>query len=120
MSDTFDHWEEAAEYIREWELQAAYKRKNFNAAVAAEVKRQLALKTKSNGECEIKQIKAKTQSRGATKQVNCKCYGKPFTARVADLQRGWGKFCSKSCKAKKQEAETGQYAGYISRQLRDL
>lgn len=25
-----------------------------------------------------------------------------FQARTADVKRGWGKFCSKSCKAKKQ------------------
>lgn len=32
-----------------------------------------------------------------------------FEARLADVKRGWGKFCSKSCKAIKQEARTGQY-----------
>ena len=31
-----------------------------------------------------------------------KCCKKPFEARAADVARGWGKFCSKSCKAKKQ------------------
>ena len=37
-------------------------------------------------------------------QVTCgntKCK-KPFKARAADVARGWGKFCSKSCKATKQ------------------
>lgn len=33
-----------------------------------------------------------------------------FQARAADVKRGWGKFCSKSCKAIKQENRTGQYA----------
>ena len=32
---------------------------------------------------------------------NSKCK-KLFHARQADVNRGWGKFCSKSCKAKKQ------------------
>jgi len=32
---------------------------------------------------------------------NKKCR-KPFQARTADVARGWGKFCSKSCKAHKQ------------------
>ena len=32
---------------------------------------------------------------------NKKC-GKPFDARAADVARGWGKFCSKACKAHKQ------------------
>lgn len=42
--------------------------------------------------------------------VNCKCCGAPFWAREADRKRGWGRFCSKSCKAKRQEARTGQFA----------
>lgn len=33
----------------------------------------------------------------------------PFQARAADVKRGRGKFCSKSCKASKQEKRTGQY-----------
>lgn len=45
--------------------------------------------------------------------VNCKCCKKEFKARQADLNRGWGKFCSKSCKAIKQESKTGQYKKYI-------
>jgi hypothetical protein len=32
-----------------------------------------------------------------------KC-GAVFQVRAADLKRGWGKFCSKSCKAKYQTA----------------
>ena len=32
----------------------------------------------------------------ATQEVTCKC-GKVFTARVADVRRGWAKSCSKSC-----------------------
>lgn len=38
----------------------------------------------------------------ATVQVKCQSCGDPFTARVADRRRGWGRFCSKSCKAVKQ------------------
>lgn len=39
----------------------------------------------------------------------CKwCKGK-FQARTADVNRGWALFCSKSCKAMKQEKKTGQY-----------
>ena len=34
--------------------------------------------------------------------VKCHQCGNPFQARTADVRRGWGKFCSKSCKAKKQ------------------
>jgi hypothetical protein len=48
----------------------------------------------------------------ATVIVKCKCCHTEFTARVADRKRGWAKFCSKSCKAKKQEARTNQYAAY--------
>lgn len=43
----------------------------------------------------------------------CACCGDPFTARTADRKRGWARYCSKSCKAKKQEARTGQYSRYL-------
>lgn len=52
----------------------------------------------------------------ATVQVKCKQCKAMFTARVADRKRGWGMFCSKSCKAKKQEKRTGQHAAYQRRQ----
>lgn len=50
--------------------------------------------------------------RGATETYNCKNCGDPFTARVADRKRGWARFCSKSCKASKQEQRTHQNARY--------
>lgn len=48
--------------------------------------------------------------------VKCKCAncGAEFNARLADRRRGWGKFCNKSCKAKKQEKRTGQYSSYVN------
>lgn len=55
--------------------------------------------------------------RGATCEQTCKTCRKPFIARVADVKRGWAKFCSKSCKAIKQEARTGQYANRVSNGL---
>lgn len=42
-------------------------------------------------------------------RCSCKRCGKVFTARTADVARGWGLYCSKSCKARDQEARTGQY-----------
>jgi hypothetical protein len=51
-------------------------------------------------------------SRGAKQQVKCRC-GAAFLARVADINRGWGKFCSKRCKAKEQENRTGQHASFL-------
>jgi endogenous inhibitor of DNA gyrase (YacG/DUF329 family) len=47
--------------------------------------------------------------------VKCKCCQKEFQARIADRKRGWGKFCSKRCKAINQEGRTGQYRNYLSR-----
>ena len=44
---------------------------------------------------------------------NKKC-GMPFKARSADVKRGWGRFCCKSCKATAQEARTGQYARVLA------
>ena len=39
----------------------------------------------------------------STVDVACEwCAGK-FKARTADRKRGWGKFCSKACKASKQK-----------------
>lgn len=29
--------------------------------------------------------------------TTCKTCGKTITPRTADVKRGWGKFCSKSC-----------------------
>ena len=40
--------------------------------------------------------------RGATITVKCQRCGEYFTAHVADRKRGWGRFCSKRCKAIKQ------------------
>lgn len=40
-------------------------------------------------------------------EVKCKQCQSLFMARVADRNRGWGKFCSKSCKAKKQTKSKG-------------
>lgn len=34
----------------------------------------------------------------------------PFEARTVDRKRGWARYCSKSCKAKRQEQMTGQFA----------
>lgn len=38
------------------------------------------------------------QNKGCTTQ---------FKAKPADIKRGWGRFCSKSCKAQKQTRDTG-------------
>jgi hypothetical protein len=50
-----------------------------------------------------------------TKKVKCACCKTEFEARIADIKRGWGKYCSKSCKAKKQESITGQHRNYQNR-----
>lgn len=55
-------------------------------------------------------------TRGAKGTYQCKRCGDPFTARVADRNRGWARFCSKSCKAAEQERRTGQNARYHARQ----
>ena len=52
----------------------------------------------------------------ATATYKCACCGDPFVARTADRARGWARFCSKSCKAVKQEKRTGQNAAYLARQ----
>ncbi|MBS6740780.1 MAG: hypothetical protein KH310_22235 [Enterobacteriaceae bacterium] len=37
--------------------------------------------------------------KGKTVEVTCKCCPDKFIARVADRERGWAQFCSKSCAA---------------------
>lgn len=52
----------------------------------------------------------KTAVRGKTVKVICKnkpC-GLEFEVREADRKRGWGLFCSKSCKASRQTYLTGR------------
>lgn len=39
-------------------------------------------------------------AKGLTVNVRCEHCDGLFSARVADRKRGWGRFCSKSCKAK--------------------
>ena len=51
----------------------------------------------------------------ATVERKCQCCGATMTVRAADVARGWGKFCSKRCKAIKQEQSTGQYARFMAR-----
>lgn len=46
--------------------------------------------------------------------VECKRCGKTFSARVADRKRGWGKYCSKQCKASAQESRTGQHYAHLN------
>lgn len=43
---------------------------------------------------------------------NPKC-GKEITVKVADVKRGWGRFCSKSCKASTQAKTQRQSAGKV-------
>lgn len=46
-------------------------------------------------------------------EITCKCgCGRKKDVRLSDIKRGWGKFYSKSCKAKYQERKTGQYKNY--------
>jgi hypothetical protein len=41
--------------------------------------------------------------RGQTARYSCRNCKGTFSARVADRQRGWAQFCSKSCKQVIQE-----------------
>lgn len=56
----------------------------------------------------------------AMKEITCACgCGRKKKVRVADIKRGWGKYYSKSCKAKAQERRTGQYRDYLNREDKD-
>ena len=45
-------------------------------------------------------------------EKKCERCGQPMTVRAADVKRGWGRFCSKSCKASAQESRTHQFYNY--------
>lgn len=45
-------------------------------------------------------------------QQKCKCCKSSFEARLADVKRGWGIYCSKRCKAIVQERKNGQHTAY--------
>lgn len=48
-------------------------------------------------------------------EITCKCgCGRKKMVREADRNRGWGLFFSKSCKAKFQERNTGQYKAHLN------
>ena len=49
----------------------------------------------------------------STVEKVCSC-GKKFTAKLADLKRGWAKSCSKSCAATKTNKKTGNYKNYVT------
>lgn len=49
--------------------------------------------------------------------IKCAYCGTPKNVRQADLNRGWGKYCSKSCKAKAQEKRTGQFRDLCERSV---
>lgn len=46
-------------------------------------------------------------------EKKCAC-GKTYFPRQADLDRGWGKSCSKSCAAKRTNKKTGNYKRFCN------
>lgn len=87
--------EEAERDCREWEFEQRRKETSKRRAIRNEVAKQL----KKSGITTTKK-----ETRGAKVEVSCECCTTKFMARVADRKRGWGRFCSKSCKAMKQGA----------------
>ena len=50
-------------------------------------------------------------------EITCACgCGRKKMVRLSDVKRGWGRFYSKSCKAREQERRTGQHARFRRRQ----
>ena len=84
-----DMSDEAARLVDQLEIESNKEMTNKNTKTATKVKR-------------------KKQVRGEKQKVNCACCGNEFIARVADVKRGWGKFCSKSCKAKRQKCKNAK------------
>lgn len=61
----------------------------------------------------VKLPQTPTVPRGARMERVCTC-GNKFTARVADVKRGWGKYCGKSCAAKNNKAGMANYRRWAS------
>jgi hypothetical protein len=59
-------------------------------------------------------INKHTVPRGKMVTVECKACRDPFEAREADVKRGWGKFCSKSCKASYQKNGKSCYGKIVA------
>ena len=52
----------------------------------------------------------------AMQEITCACgCGRKKMVRTADVKRGWGRYYSKSCKAKAQERRTGQHRRFHER-----
>jgi hypothetical protein len=47
-------------------------------------------------------------------EQKCKCCKTVFEARAVDVNRGWGLYCSKRCKAIVQERKNGQHSAYLN------
>tara|TARA_X000001388_G_scaffold12059_1_gene7226 strand:- start:492 stop:824 length:333 start_codon:yes stop_codon:yes gene_type:complete len=88
------YWDEVAEEDFKDSLRASREARTAKKrAIRKEVEKQLKAAGVQKSTHEI---------RGAKIEVNCLTCKSKFTARVADRKRGWAKYCSKSCKAKKQ------------------
>ena len=67
-----------------------------------------------NKKCWFKQYESLLAGPGSTMTVRCLCgCGRIKEIRKADFKRGWGMFYSKACKARWQEARTGQFRAYM-------
>jgi hypothetical protein len=86
---------EARQHMREHEAKRLLKKRVFDAAVARQVKIEIA----KLGIQHAHKSTPNNAPRGTMVAVKCKC-GDIFQARKADRDRGWGRYCSKSCKAK--------------------
>lgn len=54
----------------------------------------------------------KRKPAGRVIERNCPCCKVQFEARISDVKRGWGVYCSKSCKAVMQTRKTGKRGPY--------
>lgn len=95
LDDALGADEEAEIHMKQVGRRQRTERSAFNAAVAREVQKQLKILGVAPT---AKTTPRQSGVRGKMVGVKCRC-GKTFQARVADRKRGWGKYCSKRCKA---------------------
>lgn len=91
----------------DWAVDEDEKEFKHKQAIKAEAKKSEGSRIKSLVKQEVKKNLSQKPTRGAKVKVECLYCQTEFEARKADRERGWAKFCSKSCKAKKQSQRNG-------------
>lgn len=107
--DKWHEWIEVLEMELDIRRQQGISIKDKNSFRAGGVKKGTGRKGKSTAKKRISMYES-IEFTSSTVQMKCHC-GETYTAKVADLKRGWGVSCSKRCAAIRREF--GRPAGIL-------